>query len=291
MEKETEKPLDKKEWIEQTSDKLQSAIVKVYDQAGEKGKKAKNFMHGTWLGHPLHPLLIDIPMGAWSVAAMLDLLELQGVKGYTRGADAAVEIGLIGALSAAVAGLTDWTGTQGKARKLGLLHGFLNLTATGLYATAILLRKVKATRKTGLAISFFGYAITTAAGYFGGKLVFNHRVGVTHALQADFPREFVEVCDEKEIQEGQLRYAKVGEVPLVITRNKHRVYALSNTCSHAGGPLCEGKIQKRTTIQCPWHGSVFSFKDGKVIDGPATEMQPVFETRIIKGKVYVRKQE
>lgn len=291
MEKEMKNSLDTEDWLDQTSDQLQAAILEIYDQAGEEGRKVKNFMHGTWLGHPLHPLLVDIPMGAWTVAALLDVLELSGVDRYTKGADAAVCIGLTGALSAAVAGLTDWTGTEGKAKKIGLLHGLLNLTATGLYATSIILRKIKLTRKAGIMASFLGYAITTAAGYLGGKMVFDHQVGVNHALQEDFSQDFVEVCEEKEVKEGELKCAKAGEVPLVITRYKNKIYVLSNTCTHMGGPLCEGKIRGDTGIQCPWHGSVFSFKDGKVIDGPATEPQPVFETRIINGKIWVKKQE
>ncbi len=291
MEKDVEKSIDNMDWLDQISDKLQPAILEIYDRAGEKGKKAKNVMHGTWLGHPFHSLLTDVPMGAWTVAAMLDMAELKGIKGYTKGADAAVGVGLAGAASAAIAGLTDWTGTQGKARKIGLLHGLLNITATGLYAASLILRKIKATRKAGIAISFLGYGATTAAGYLGGKLVFDQQTGVNHAFREDYPQEFVEVCDEEEVKEGELKCAKAGEIPLVIIRNKNKIYALSNICSHAGGPLCKGEMVGEESIQCPWHGSVFSFKDGKVINGPATEKQPGFETRIIDGKVYVRKQE
>src|SRR4051812_10485441 len=92
------------EWIDAAATPLQQAVHKVLDSAGG----LKDFLHGKPLGHPLHPALTDVPLGAWTVAAILDGLEIARGGRKTRArADSAIKIGLAGALAAAVAGLTD----------------------------------------------------------------------------------------------------------------------------------------------------------------------------------------
>lgn len=115
--------ISKQNWLDKTADVVQPTIIETYKAGGKTGQKIKNFMHGTWLGHPLHPPLTDIPIGAWTATAVLDSLELLGEKKYTRAADTALAVGIVGAAGAAVTGLTDWTGTTKKKRKIGLMHG------------------------------------------------------------------------------------------------------------------------------------------------------------------------
>jgi hypothetical protein len=119
--------LGKQGWLEPLANGLQQAVGSAFTAAGPGGLAAKDFLHGVWLGHPLHPVLTDVPLGAWTVALVLDALEsLSGRDELGPGADAAVAVGLAGAVGAAATGLTDWHDTDDPARRVGLVHGLLN---------------------------------------------------------------------------------------------------------------------------------------------------------------------
>jgi len=277
------------EWLNAAGDKIQPAILNTFKAGGEAGQKIKNFLHGTWLGHPLHPIITDVPVGSWSAAVVLDGMELFGKKKYAPGADAAIAIGLVGALGSAVSGMTDWTGTTKKKRSIGLMHGIMNLSATALYATSYYIRKNKGSRKTAIGLAMLGYGITSAAAYLGGHLVYAEQVGVDHtATSVEYPKDFVAVLPENELAENSMKKVQAGEVAVLLARKQGEIFALANTCSHLGGPLCDGDLLEDCSVRCPWHHSVFSLKDGSVIDGPATEPQPKFETRVNNGQIEVR---
>lgn len=277
------------EWLDAAGDKIQPAVINTFKAGGKAGQKIKNFLHGTWLGHPLHPIITDVPVGSWSAAVVLDAMELFGQKKYKPGADAAVAIGLVGAVGAAVSGLTDWTGTTKKKRSIGLMHGIMNLSATALYATSYYIRKNKGSRKTAIGLAMLGYGITSAAAYLGGHLVYAEQVGVDHtATSVEYPKDFVAVLPENELAENSMKKVQAGEVAVLLARKQGEIFALANTCSHLGGPLCDGDLLEDCSVRCPWHHSVFSLKDGSVIDGPATEPQPKFETRVNNGQIEVR---
>lgn len=281
--------IENQEWLGQTGEAIQPVIMKAFKAGGETGHAIKNFLHGTWLGHPLHPVLTDIPIGAWTSAAVLDSMELGGNDNFRSGADAAVAIGIAGALGSAVTGVTDWTGTTKKKRKLGLMHGLLNIAATGLYVTSLILRRNKDTRKAAIAYSMIGYGVVSAAAYLGGHLVYGEQIGVDHtSTSMEYPEDFVAVLNENDLAEDSMRCVKAGEIPVVLARKDNHIYALTNTCSHLGGPLCEGDLLADAEIRCPWHHSVFSLKDGSVIDGPATESQPTWDVRIQNGKIEIK---
>ncbi|MGI4751402.1 MAG: Rieske 2Fe-2S domain-containing protein [Janthinobacterium lividum] len=277
------------EWLNTAGDKLQPAVIGAFKAGGEAGQKIKNFLHGTWLGHPLHPVITDVPVGAWSAAAVLDGMELFGKKKYVPGADAAIAIGLVGAIASAASGLTDWSGTTKKKRQIGLMHGVLNLGATALYATSYYLRKNKSSRKTAIGLAMLGYGITSAAAYLGGHLVYNEQVGIDHtAISAEYPEDFVAVLPENELAENEMKAVKAGEIAVLLVKQKGTIYAIANTCSHLGGPLCDGELKDDCSVTCPWHHSTFSLKDGSVINGPATEPQPKFEVQIANGQIEVK---
>ena len=282
--------IENQEWLDKTADAVQPAVLQAFEAAGETGRKLKNFLHGTWLGHPLHPALTDIPIGAWTAAATLDAVELSGNEKYSKGADAAIAIGLAGAVGSAVTGLTDWTGTSGKQRKIGMLHGLLNLTATTLYATSLIMRRKKESRRTAIGLSMAGYCITTMAAYLGGHLVFGEQVGVDHTATSDeYPEDFVAVLPAIDLPDNSIRRVNANEIPVLVANKQGNLYAIANTCSHLGGPLDEGEFLENNTVKCPWHGSVFSLEDGSVVDGPATEPQPQFDVRIRNGQIEVRR--
>jgi len=281
--------ITQQQWLDKVGDAVQPAILKTFEAGGKTGQDIKDFLHGVWLGHPLHPAITDVPVGAWTAAAVLDSLELFGEKKYKKGADVAIAVGLVGAAGSAVTGLTDWTGTSGKSRKIGLVHALLNVTATALYTTSYFLRKRKDSRKTAIGLAMLGYGISSFSAYLGGNLVFREQIGVDHTATAvEYPEDFVAVLPENELAENQMRCVKAGEVAVLLVRKNGELFAMAHTCSHLGGPLSEGDLLEDGNVRCPWHGSVFSLQDGSVVDGPATAPQPKFDVRVNNGQIEVR---
>jgi nitrite reductase/ring-hydroxylating ferredoxin subunit/uncharacterized membrane protein len=281
------KVVEQQEALDQLSDQIQPLVQNAFKSAGPAGRQLKNILHGTWLGHPLHPALTDVPLGAWTAALALDAMEsISGRKELGAGADAAIAIGLVGAAGAAVTGLTDWSETNGRARKVGILHGLLNVGATVLYSTSLVLRR-KQKRSAGIGFAMLGFAVSNASAYLGGHLVFGEQIGVNHAAAQEMPKEFVPVLADAELHEGELKRVDAEGVPVLLARCEGEVCALAHTCSHLGGPLSEGKLEG-DVVQCPWHGSRFNVRDGSVVDGPATFPQPRFETRVREGQIEVR---
>jgi len=265
---------------------LSRAVRGAYDLAGPAGERAKNTLHGVWLRHPLHPVFTDLPIGAWTTGLVLDAVAASnGDESMSRAADVALAVGLAGAAGAAVTGLTDWSETDGRARRTGLLHGLLNVAATTLVATAFLLRK-RGARGAGESCAIAGYGLAVGAAWFGGDLVYDQRVGVTHAV-TDGPESFTAVASSADLADDSMTRARRDDLDLVVARQHGRVCALAHSCAHLGGPLSEGTL-KEGSVVCPWHGSEFALEDGRVINGPATQEQPSFDVRERAGRIEVK---
>ena len=163
------KPLD---------EKIQKAIDKaLYANGNPAAQKVRNFLNGTWLGEPLHAALTDVPIGAWTAAMVFDALEMINSRHeFAVAADTSVVIGLAGAASAAITGVTDWSDVDPPARRLGLIHGLLNVGATALFATSLIMRKKRA-RNQGRGFAALGYALMTFSAHLGGKMVYEHQSG------------------------------------------------------------------------------------------------------------------
>jgi len=278
--------LERQQWLEPVETGVQRGVAGAFDAAGAAGRVAKNALHGVWLGHPLHPVLTDIPLGSWTAAVVLDAMEAAGQKGVARGADLAVQIGILGAVGAAVTGLTDWQATDGRARRVGIVHGLLNTVALSLMTASHFARKGRH-RGAGRGLALAGFAIGGVSAWLGGHLVYREQIGVDHAVGTNPPEGWTAVLDEGELREGEPRRAMAGEAKVLLVRRNGEIFAIGEVCSHLGGPLAEGKLEGET-IECPWHGSRFCVRDGSVVDGPATHPQPQFETRVNAGKIEVR---
>jgi nitrite reductase/ring-hydroxylating ferredoxin subunit/uncharacterized membrane protein len=275
-------------WLDAVGTPLSEAVRALFRNAGPAGQTVKNALHGVWLGHPLHPVLTDVPLGAWTTALALDAREVAtGDGAYGRAADFAVGVGLVAAVGAAVTGLNDWSETDGRARRLGLLHGLLNLTATALVATSYALRRT-GSRPAARASAVAGYGIALGAAYLGGNLVYDERIGVTHAAVAE-PEEFTPVFDSAALPDDSMRKATIEDASFLLVRQHQRVCAVAHSCAHLGGPLSEGTL-KDGSVVCPWHGSEFALDDGHVVNGPATQPQPCFAVREHEGRVELRTQ-
>jgi nitrite reductase/ring-hydroxylating ferredoxin subunit/uncharacterized membrane protein len=280
--------IEQQEWLKPAEESLQNFLHKAFQFKG--GRRLKNFLHGTWIGHPLHVILTDVPIGAWTTAIVFDALDSMNTRReYRVAADTSVALGLVGAVGAAATGLTDWQDVDPPARRIGLVHGLLNVASAVLFGSSLLARR-SGSRTTGRSLAALGYAVSVAAARLGGNLVYGQKIGVDHTAPERLPDKFTSVLSELDLKDGQPVRSEHNGTPILLVRRGAHIYALAETCSHLGGPLSEGKLDG-DVIQCPWHGSRFSIRDGHVVDGPAVHPQPCLEARIRNGQVEVRKSE
>jgi nitrite reductase/ring-hydroxylating ferredoxin subunit/uncharacterized membrane protein len=270
-------------------EKIQKALDKaLYANGNPFAQKARNFLNGTWLGEPLHAALTDVPIGAWTATMVFDALEMINSRHeFAVAADTSVAIGLAGAAGAAITGLTDWSDVDPPARRLGLIHGLLNIGATTLFATSLIMRKKKA-RNQGRGFAALGYALMTFSAHLGGKMVYQHRVGVDRTAGEKFPENFTAVLAESKLPDNTPTRAMYQGAPILLVRRGERLFAMAETCSHFSGPLSEGKLDG-DSIECPYHASRFALEDGRVLNGPAVHPQPCLEVRARNGQIEVRK--
>jgi nitrite reductase/ring-hydroxylating ferredoxin subunit/uncharacterized membrane protein len=279
--------LDRESWLDGAADVLQPAVKGIFDALGPARRDVKNFLHGTWLGHPLHPVMTDIPLGAWTATLLLDAMgDRRGQSGVARAADASLALGLAGAVGSAVTGLTDWSETDARPRRAGMAHAALNVSATLLFAGSLLCRG-RGSRAAGRGLAITGYLAALAAAYLGGELVYHEQIGVDHSSGRELPQKFTPVLDESDLPEGKGKRVLYKETPLLLVKLGGRISCVAETCAHLGGPLSEGKLEGDTVV-CPWHASRFSLRSGEVIDGPSAFPQPCLQTRTRNGKIEVR---
>src|SRR5262245_20307127 len=279
--------LDSSEWLNTTAQTVQDNVRNVFDALGPAGRQVKNALHGTWLGHPLHPVLTDIPLGAWTATVMLDAVaERTGSAGIARASDATLGLGLVGAVGAAMTGAADWKDTDARPRRIGLTHAALNVGATLLFGGSLICRAT-GNRAAGRALATTGYLVAAAAAYLGGELVYQEQIGVNHSAGLELPKDFTAVFGDANLAEGRLTRAHYKDTPIMLVRQNGRIRALVERCAHLGGPLADGKLEG-DTVACPWHGSRFNVASGAVIDVPSAFPQPCLEVRTRDGQIEIR---
>lgn len=138
-------------------------------------------LHGEWLGHPLHPILVHLPLGGWMIAAALDHLPTPSPGTNDAAADRALLLGTLGAVGTIATGWADWANTRGEARRTGLIHGALNEAAFVLNVGSLLARR-RGRRGLGKALSGAALGVAVAGGFLGGELVYRHGLGVGRTL-------------------------------------------------------------------------------------------------------------
>jgi nitrite reductase/ring-hydroxylating ferredoxin subunit/uncharacterized membrane protein len=238
-------------------------------------RPVKDFLNGTWLGHPLHALLTDVPIGALTLALVLDFF------GQHTGADIAIAVGVLSMVAAAVAGFADYADTDGTARVRATLHATIMVVALVVYAISLVIRAgTPVDRTVPVLLSWIGFAILSTGAFVGGDVVFVLGNMVNrHAWRGGGAKWIaLEPDGGDEIPDGRPVRAKLGINTLVLIRQGETILALHDQCAHAGGPLSGGKIVD-ATIECPWHGSRFRLTDGRQQRGPALYDQPTYEVR------------
>jgi nitrite reductase/ring-hydroxylating ferredoxin subunit/uncharacterized membrane protein len=265
--------------LDQVAEQLANAV----ERAAPAGSPVNEALSGTALGHPLHPPLTDVVIGAWTSAVALDWL---GGKRGRRAADRLVALGVLSALPTAAAGLNDWATLYGPTQRLGLVHGTTNVVATGLFGTSWLARKA-GRRFFAKLLALAGYGTVSVGGFLGGHLSFRRGVGVDHTAFVEAPEDWTAVADESSVRESEAMLVERAGVEILLVRQGGSLYALLDRCTHQGGPLHEGKVEDGCVI-CPWHSSRFRLSDGAALSGPTAHPEPAFQVRVREGKVEVR---
>jgi nitrite reductase/ring-hydroxylating ferredoxin subunit/uncharacterized membrane protein len=238
----------------------------------------RDLLNGRWLGHPLHSVLTDAPVGIMFLVIVLDVLDLRAA------ADVALVVGILAMLAAAVAGAADYTDTDGTARERATIHSTLMVVALLVYIASLAVRGAGGDDRT-LAVwsSIVGFLILSAGAYVGGDVVYALGNMVSrHAFRGAGTKwialEPSELDDAGDIPEGRPVKGKLGINALAIVRQGETVLALHDTCAHAGGPLSEGSIEDGCLV-CPWHFSKYRLTDGRARHGPTVYDQPAYEVR------------
>jgi nitrite reductase/ring-hydroxylating ferredoxin subunit len=268
--------------LDGVSDKLQAAFSAVV-----KPQRLRDLLHGTWLGHPLHPVLVQVPVGAFVSAAVLDL-----IPGARRAATTLIAVGTASTPPAIAAGWADWSEMTKDRRRVGLVHASANAVAVSLYAASLVARSRGRTGR-GKALAYAGLSVAGVGAYLGGHLAYAQAGGTSHAAPevVRIPEDWTLVGSLSSLPEGKPAVRTVGDVPVLLYRLGDQVTAMIERCSHETGPLGEGEVVGSGTdacVVCPWHGSTFRLTDGRVVHGPAANSQPLLGVRVREGSVEVR---
>lgn len=277
-------------WLDKLSMPLQQWVGKIFGQPGQPSYKIKDMLNGVWLGTVVHPIVVQVPIGAWTSSLILDVAWLMDQNdGVAEGSDILMWTGNLSALTAAVTGLTNWVDIDGAEQRKGMFHALLNTTVTVTNLTSSIMR-LAGRRRSAITVAALGYAVAMYSAHIGGELAYANAVGVNHVAWEGGSDDFVAVMNEADLGQGTLTRVDVAGIPAVLVRDGKAIYAIAATCSHLGGPLNEGEL-KDGVVYCPWHRSGFHMCDGTVANSPAVYAQPTFAVRVRNGKIELRRQE
>ena len=267
---------------------LANVVKAIFGALGTPGRFVQDFLNGTWLGHSLHAVLVDVVIGAATAALLLDLLRVFfSVDGLELAATWIVGLAYLASVGSILTGLTDMkdTSPDSATRDVSVLHGVINIVGTGGFFFS-LLQRLDGNHGTGFVALLTAYGLISLGGYIGGHIVFKHGYAVNANAFAKGRRaaEFTPVLAVAELAENTPTKASLGATAVVLVRRGDVVHALKDTCSHAGGPLSQGSLHG-DAIECPWHGSQFDLTDGSVRHGPATSSQVRYSARVQDGQV------
>ncbi|WP_017570292.1 Rieske 2Fe-2S domain-containing protein [Nocardiopsis halotolerans] len=247
----------------------------------------RDALHGVQLGHPTHPILVQLPIGTWMAAVLLDMLP----GDHRRSAHALVNAGLLTTLPSVVSGLADWSQQHERQQRVGVVHAAANGVGTLLFGASSLAR-ARGREGWGKFLALTGVGIIGFSGSLGGHIAYYRAAGANSAdYLADLvPDGWHDLGPLDGFADGGLDGGDVDGVPVVVARTGGSVTALLGACPHMGAPLAEGE-RVDECVRCPWHGSEFHLDDGMVVHGPATASLETLEASVVDGRVMVRLRE
>jgi hypothetical protein len=190
---------------------------------------------------------MDIPITAWLLTAIFDILWLISPARNTWAA-----------LGAIATGLTDWSDTYGAERRIGLNHALFNASATILYFVSFILRFI-AGPSDGIAaaiLGFVGLACVIYAGYLGGEMVFTKGTGVNHTAWEAGSEDYEAVLPLEGVEENTLYRVTASGVPVVLLRQDKQFSAISATCPM---PVVLWMRERSQVMLWSVHGMVHTF--------------------------------
>ncbi|WP_089011720.1 Rieske 2Fe-2S domain-containing protein [Micromonospora inositola] len=268
--------------LDRVGDRLQRIV-----QATLRPQRVRDALHGVWLGHPLHPAMVQVPVGAWISAAVVDLL-----PGQRRAATALVGLGTLSAMPAAVAGLNDWAGLTRDQRRVGLVHAASNTIGVALYAGSLAAR-LNGRHGLGKALAYLGLSAASTGAYLGGHLAYKQGAQTTQSVSElhRISDGWHSVADMATLPQRQLVTREVDDVSVILYRHGDEVTVMLERCPHQSGPLGQGEVQEvdgHDCVVCPWHGSTFRLNGGEVMHGPSANDQQILPTRVVDGVLETR---
>ena len=267
-------PLDKLAELK-ALDPLISPLSKVVGGLVPEGR-VEDALHGTWLGHPLHPALAQLPLGCFASATLLDLV------GERSAAAKLAAAGLASSAPAALAGATDWSTSSPSTQRTGLVHAALNTVGLLAWGTSLLRRR----RGGGAVLGALGTAVMTASAAVGGHLAYRQGLGANSDADVMEPADWTDAGPD-DLPEGLPALRTVAGTQVLLVRTGDTIDAIADRCAHQGGPLHEGEVADGC-VTCPWHGSTFRLADGGIVHGPSVHPQPAFDVQRRDGRLQVR---
>ncbi|MFV2116130.1 Rieske 2Fe-2S domain-containing protein [Micromonospora sp. LOL_025] len=268
--------------LDRVGDRLQRAV-----QATLRPQRVRDLLHGVWLGHPLHPAMVQVPVGAWISTAVLDLM-----PGQRRAATTLCTVGTVSALPAAVAGLNDWAALARDQRRVGLVHAASNSVGLAFYAGSVAAR-MTGRHNLGRTLGFLGLGAASMGAYLGGHLAYKQGAQVNQSISElhRMSDGWHSIADMSALPERKLITREVDDVSVILYRHGDEVTVMLERCPHQSGPLGEGEVQEidgHACVVCPWHGSAFRLNGGEVVHGPSGNDQQVLPTRVVNGVLETR---
>ena len=259
--------------LDTIADPLQSLVTRM--PAG----RVKDALSGTPAGHPLHPALVAVPIGAFTSVAVLDA---SGT--HPEATRRLLGFGILSVMPTAATGLSDWGDTGGGDRRVGVVHALGNVAATSLMAASWWRR---GRGHDGRVLSTAGLGLIAFSGWLGGHLTYALGTGVDVTAFNDGIADWTDAMSDADLTDGALAVATVQGNDVLLARHNGQVHAIADACTHRGAPLHEGELVDGC-VQCPWHGSRFLLDDGSIARGPASRPQPAYSARVVDGRVQIK---
>ncbi|MDT0530117.1 Rieske 2Fe-2S domain-containing protein [Micromonospora sp. DSM 115977] len=268
--------------LDRVGDRLQRVV-----QATLRPQRVRDLLHGVWLGHPLHPAMVQVPVGAWISTAVLDLM-----PGQRRAAATLCAVGTVSALPAAVAGLNDWAALARDQRRVGLVHAASNSVGLAFYAGSVAAR-MTGRHNLGRTLGFLGLGAASMGAYLGGHLAYKQGAQVNQSISElhRMSDGWHSIADMAALPERRLITREVDDVSVILYRHGDEVTVMLERCPHQSGPLGEGEVREidgHDCVVCPWHGSAFRLNGGEVVHGPSGNDQQILPTRVVDGVLETR---
>ncbi|MEE6177634.1 Rieske 2Fe-2S domain-containing protein [Mycobacterium sp. 050134] len=284
--------LGRQAWLDRPSYRFEHLLSFGFNALGGARNTVANALNGVWLGHPVHPPLASLTSGALGTTVALDALSLfpgqpaTEVRDASRFASRALGVGILASVGSAVTGVADWQHTHEQARRVGAVHGLVNLAATALYARSWWDRR-QGRHRRGIALTALGYGVTLAGSYVGGALVFESGIGIDQSGERLRTTKWTPVLPSSSLNGKPVRVEVDGVGLVVCQTSPGEVAAFGEFCPHLAAPMEDGWVD-RGRIVCPWHGSWFAAESGEVVRGPSAAPLPCYEARLVNGMVEVR---